>query len=299
MRHKITLVAILMMILLAPQFISARSQEDVAIWKEFVRLLKTDALPLDRVHPDDPRTPESRLARLKDFVKDTDWTEWETAPEVIRHGNLVSFITTLGKSRNTPWKYIFCFAVEDGRWLYRFTEGIFIRLDQIGDLPVDTAGFPDLSEERKQWMRQEIHWSKMVRLYNEMTRLKGTEYALGFIRDGAGYALAATTWIPFYPTPRAFILYLCWEQAKLHGNKVTLEKLDDNEAVVRFDDHQYFALYLQTSHLKEQIALGDYIGIFEAMWQDRARAAGWDLQIDGQGRQIFLRFNRVPASSGR
>ncbi|MCX6565475.1 MAG: hypothetical protein NTW38_03485 [Candidatus Aminicenantes bacterium] len=292
-------VAAFLVLIAAPRLAPAQPQPDLAIWKEFVQLLKSDTFPLDRIHPDDPRPPESRLARLKDFVKEADWSEWETAPEVVRHGNLVSFITTLGKSRNAPWKYVFCFIVENGRWFYRFTEGIFIRLDQIGDLPADAAGFPDLSEERKQWMRQEIYWSKMVWLYNEMTRLKGTEYALNFIRDGAGYALAATTWIPFYPTPRAFILYLCWEQAKLQGNKVTLEKLDENEAVVRFDDHQFFALYTQTSHLKEQIALGDYIGIFGAMWQDRAWAAGWDLQIDGQGRQIFLRFSRVPKTPGR
>ena len=292
MKHKTAVVAFLMMITIAPPFTSAQSREDLAIWKEFVRLLRSDTFPLDRIHPDDLRPPESRLARLKDFVKETDWAEWETAPEVVRRGGLVSFIATLGKSRNSPWKYVFCFVVQDGRWSFRFTEGIFIRLDQIGDLPADAAGFPDLPEERKQWMRQEIYWSKMVELYNEMTRLKGTEYALGLLRDGAGYALAATTWIPFFPTARAFILYLCWEQAKLQGNKVTLEKLDDNEAVVRFDDHQYFALYMQASHLKEQIVLGDYIGIFEAIWQDRARAAGWGLQIDGQGRRIYLRFSR-------
>jgi hypothetical protein len=285
-------IAVFLVLVITPEFVSAQPHPDLVIWKEFVLLLKADALPLDRIQSGDIRTPESRLAGLKDFVKGTDWTEWEAAPEVVRHGNLVSFITTLGKSRNSPWKYIFCFAVEEGRWSFRFMEGIFIRLDQIGDLPADAAGFPDLPEDRKHWMRQEYYWSKMVWLYNEMTRLKGTDYALSLFRDGAGYALAATVWIPFYPTHRAFILYLCWEQAKLQGNKVTLEKLDDNEAVVRFDDNQYFALYQQASHLKEQIALGDYIGIFEAIWQDRARAAGWDLQIDGQGRQIFLRFSR-------
>jgi len=283
----------ILILLASPSFAPADAPNDLGIWKEFVRLLKTDALTLDRIHPDDIRTPESRLSSLKEYVKGEDWTEWEATPKIVRYGNLVSFIIELGKSRNSPWTYIFCFNVENGRWTYRFVEGIFIRLDQIGALPAEAAGFPDLPEDRKHWMRQEIYWTKMVWLYNEMMRLKGTEYALGLFRDGAGYALAATTWVPFFPTPRAFILYLCWEQAKLQGNKVTLEKLDDNEAVVRFDDHQYFALYMQTSHLKEQIALGDYMGIFEAIWQDRARAAGWDLQIDGQGRQIFLRFIRA------
>jgi hypothetical protein len=73
---------------------------------------------------------------------------------------------------------------------------------------------------------------------------------------------------------------------------VTLEKLSETEAVVLFEDIQYFALYMQTSHLKNQISFEDYIKIFETIWQARARAAGWTLTIDGQGRKIFFRFSR-------
>jgi hypothetical protein len=291
MRRKIA-VAVFLALIVVPSFVSAAPQDDLTIWKEFVQLLKTDALTLDRIHPADPRTQESRLAGLRDFVKGTDWKEWEAAPEIVHHGNLVSFIITLGQKLNSPWTYTFNFVVEDGRWYCRFLEGIFIRLDKVGELPDDASGFPDLPEERKHWMRQETFWSKMIWLYNEMVGVKGKDYALNLFKDGDGYALAASTWVPFYPTPRAFILYLCWEQAKLQGNKVTLEKLGENEAVVRFDDIQYFALYMRTSHLKKQISLDDYIKIFETIWQDRARAAGWNLKIDGQGRQIYLRFSR-------
>ena len=104
--------------------------------------------------------------------------------------------------------------------------------------------------------------------------------------------MGATTWVSFFPPHRAFILYLCWEQAKLYGDKVTLEKLDEREAVVRFEDLTYFALYQRSTHLKQQISLEDYIMIFETIWQERAKAAGWNLVIDGQGRRIFLRFSR-------
>lgn len=291
MREKIITAAVFAA-LLGPCFAAGQSTPDPVIWKEFVRLLKTGTLTVDRIHPDDVRTRESRLENLRQWTKDADWTEWEAAPKIVRYGNLVSFIVRLGESRKSPWDYIFCFVVEDGRWSYRFLEGIFIRLDQSGPLPADAAEFPDLPEERKHWMRQEIYWSKMVWLYQEMKKMKGKEYALSLFKDGAGYALSATVWVPFFPSHRAFILYLCWEQAKLQGNTTVLEKLDDREAVVRFEDHQYFALYQQASHLKDQIGLDEYIGIFETLWQDRAKAAGWTLQIDGQGRKIFLRFSR-------
>jgi len=289
-------IAALLITLTAAGAVPLAVQDDLAIWKEFVQLLKTNALTADRVRPASPLTPESQLALLRDFAKNATWEEWEAAPEVVRYGNLVSFIITLGQKLNSPWSYTFNFVVEDGRWYYRFLEGIFIRLDKVGKLPADASGFPDLPEERKDWMRQEIYWSEQVRLFNFLAQEKGKDIAFRWVAEGigngVGYLLGAATWVPFYPPSRAFILYLCWEQAKLQGNKVTLEKLDEHEAVVRFDDIQYFALYVRASHLKKQISLEDYIKIFETIWQERARAAGWNLKIDGQGRQIYLRFSR-------
>jgi len=289
-------IAALLIMLTAAGAVPLAVQDDLAIWKEFVQLLKTNALTADRVRPASPLTPESQLALLRDFAKNATWEEWEAAPEVVRYGNLVSFIITLGQKLNSPWSYTFNFVVEDGRWYYRFLEGIFIRLDKVGKLPADASGFPDLPEERKDWMRQEIYWSEQVRLFNFLAQEKGKDIAFRWVAEGigngVGYLLGAATWVPFYPPSRSFILYLCWEQAKLYGDKVTLEKLDEHESVVRFDDLTYFALYMRASHLKEQISLEDYIKIFETIWQERARAAGWNLNIDGQGRQIYLRFSR-------
>jgi hypothetical protein len=109
--------------------------------------------------------------------------------------------------------------------------------------------------------------------------LKGKEYAFSFFKDGAGYFLAAKTWVPFVEPRKALVLYACWEQAHLRGNQVTLEKLDDREAVVRLSTY-YFGLYHVTAHLRRQIPFEDYTRIFETVWQDRARAAGWTLEIE-------------------
>ena len=181
-------------------------------------------------------------------------------------------------------------------YVNRLLEAEPFTFDRIGALPADGAGFPDLPEDRKHWMRQEIYWSEQVRLFNVLTREKGKDFAYRWVGDGigngVGYQLGAAAWIPFVPPHRAFILYLCWEYAKLLGDKVTLEKLDDKEAVVRLEDLTYFALYMRATHLKQQISLEDYIKIFETIWQERARAAGWTLVIDGRGRQIYLRFSR-------
>ncbi len=265
-------------------------QDSLKIWREFVGALKNNQLTLDEILPPSHLSRESQLQILSSFRENAVWEEWEVEPEIVKYGDLISFIIHLKQKSNSPATYTFNFIVENGKWYFRFLEGIVIRLDKVTSLPA--SDFPDLPEERKAWIRQESYWSQMIGIYSRLVEAKGKEYALSIFLDGAGYALAATVWIPFFPPSRSFILYLCWEQAKLHGNKVTLEKLEDNEATVRFDDLQYFALYVRTTHLKQQISLEDYIGIFEAIWQDRAKNAGWNLEIEGKGRQIFLHFNR-------
>lgn len=274
----------------------ATSPDDLAIWKEFVAALKTNSLTAERIHPPKPLTPESQLALLQGFSRSADWEEWDAAPEIVRYGNLISFFIILGRTKNSPWTYTFNFEVENGRWYYRFLEGIFLRLDKVTSLPAAGAVFPDRPEDGKNWMRQEIYWSEQVRLFNFLSREIGREGAWRWVKtgpaNGVGYVLGAITWVPYFPPHRAFIFYLCWEQAKLQGENITLEKVDDHEAVVRLDDSIYFALYQRTSHLKIQISFEDYSKIFETIWQDRAAAAGWKLTIDGRGRRIYLRFSR-------
>jgi hypothetical protein len=293
---KTRVIVLLLVLVLSISFASVPGQDDVKIWKEFVALLKEDALPQDRIRPVDPLTPESQLTLLKNFAKGANWAEWEVIPEIVHYENLVSFIVTLGKHRNSPWAYTFNFVIEDGQWYYRFMEGISIPLYKVTSFPAEATSFPDLSEEKKNWIRQESYWSEQVRLFNFLAHEKGKDFAFrwvsGGLANGEGYSLAATVWLPFYPTHRAFILYLCWEQAKLLGEKVTLEKLDDKEAVIRFEGPAYFALYTQSSHLREQISQEDYIKIFESIWQERSIAAGWTLKIEGQGRRVFFRFSR-------
>lgn len=128
-------------------------------------------------------------------------------------------------------------------------------------------------------------------------RPQGRDYAFDFFKDGAGYFLAAKTWVPFVEPRRAFILYACWEQANLRGNPVTLEKLGDAEAVVRVSTY-YFGLYKASAHLRQQIPFEDYRRIFETIWRDRARAAGWAFEIEYKDEgypasSCVLRFKRA------
>jgi hypothetical protein len=83
----------------------------------------------------------------------------------------------------------------------------------------------------------------------------------------------------------------------LIGNQVTLEKLTDNEALVRLKSI-YFLLYKQISHLRDQISPDDYRRLFETIWQDRAEQADWHLTITYSGEECIFHFSRKKYTLG-
>lgn len=54
----------------------------------------------------------------------------------------------------------------------------------------------------------------------------------------------------------------------------------------------YARLYKQTAHLRQMIPEPAFRDVFETIWQDRARAAGWTLNIDQDGDGSVFRFKR-------
>jgi hypothetical protein len=251
-------------------------QSDLILWKEFVAALKKGEIGPDRLRPYYENLRAPLLGYLEGIREKVDWTEMESEPEAHRVGNQVHFLIPLSYE-GARVTYVFSFVSEPETWYFQHLEAITIRMDKVGTLPTST--FPDVPERTKAHIREEARWSREVRVFNTLAQAKGRESALDYFKDGNGYFLSARTWVPFVEPSRAFILYLCWEQANLTGNDVTLEKLEDGEARVRMRTH-FFHLYKVTSHLKQQIPFDDYRRIFETVWQDRARAAGWELCIE-------------------
>ena len=251
-------------------------QEGSKIWNEFVAALKKGEMTSDRIKPYYKELRSPILGYLKEMEEKASWEEWRAPEEVHRVGNRTHFLIplTFDDDRAT---YCFTFISEGGRWYFQHLEAITIRLDKVGALPTST--FPDVDEGTKAHIREEIRWSREIRLFNLLAQDKGKDFAFDFFKDGNGFFLAARTWVPFVEPQNAFILYLCWEQANLRGNDVVLERIDDREAVVRMRTH-YFHLYEVAAHLKRQVSFEDYRKIFETIWLDRARAAGWKLRID-------------------
>jgi hypothetical protein len=221
------------------------SRDDLAIWKEFVSAMKRGGLAPERIRPYYDNFREPILGFLKEMRDKANWAEWDKAPKIFHVKEHVHFLIPLTFDGRTG-EFCFTFLDEGGTWFFRHLEAINIRLDITGPLPA--SAFPDVDEKTKAHIREETHWSREIRLFNLLSELKGKGFAFDFFKDGNGYFLAAKTWVPFVEPPKAFILYACWEQANLRGNTVTLEKLDDKEAVVRISTY-YFGLYKASAHL--------------------------------------------------
>ncbi len=258
------------------------------VWTSFTRMLQEGNVASIRIRPYYPALRESLQRFLQNLRIKVDWNEWMAQPETHIDENQVHFLLSLTLNGDYD-TYCFSFLLEDRDWYFQHVESITIRLDSLEPLP--TSHFPDLPEAKKAWMREEIRISEMVHLFQWLVNEKGRSFALNWFLDGEGYALAAKTWVPFVPAYRAFILYLCWEQANLRGSSVTLFELSDTTARVLIEP-LYFKLYQAAGHLKLQISFDDYSHLFEILWKDRARKAGWQVEFTYQNEKVEMLFRR-------
>jgi len=273
----------------------AQDQGDLAQWKAFVAAVRGGTLSPADIRPLYGVPKETLIEHLRGLATASDamssWADWD-APEIFHVGELVHALVRIRIGPNQTTDRCFSFTRDAGRWYYGHMEGIFIRLDKTP--PPPTSDFPDLDAATKAWQREEIYWSQLVQNYLAVAGKNGKPFALGLLKTGAGYFVAAKSWVPFLPPAKAFILYLCWDESRLRENLVVLEKLADSEAVVRMQTH-YFRLYQVATHLRQWISFAGYKEIFETIWQDRAAAAGWALEItysDPNGLECVFRFTK-------
>lgn len=248
---------------------------DIKPWRDFVLLLKENKFQEEMIRPHLEELRKPNMDFINKIIELDKWAELDVEPEIIRLKNRINYLIFL-TINNTKAEYCFTFIEDNSKWYLEHIETIFIRLDKIPALPV--SEFPDIPDFQKAWAREEIYWSEQVRIYSFLKAEKGKEFAINWFKDGMGYNIAAKTWVPFVESKKAFILYMCWEQRNLRGGEVVLEKLGDDEALVKIRP-LLINIYLQSSHFKQQISWDDFIEIYFAIWKDRAEQAGWKLDF--------------------
>ncbi len=210
------------------------------------------------------------------------------ADKVIHTGNVAHFLFTLQGDDDQ-----FCASVisEGDRHYFQQLESITIDFSNPPPTPCAGAELPSLSEQQLAWMRAEVNMTDQVRLFNHLACTQSRQFALDWFKDGDGFFLAARAWIPYYEPRIAFLWYAAWSEHYLHGNPVLVQNISHNSGSICFTDPLHWRLYRQTGHLKTQISEADYEAMFDAIWQDRARAAGWHLETVRNVQSIELHFS--------
>jgi hypothetical protein len=142
-------------------------------------------------------------------------------------------------------------------------------------------------------IRREKEISKTVYYYNKFKELLDAEAAVGIFLDGYGESVGARSWVPFYNDSMAFIVYSAWIENRINGERVVLEAFHETRSVIRFKDHIWLSMYRMTGHLRTQISYDEYIGLYEAIWRDRAEKSGWTVSFAYEGEDTVLTFEKL------
>ena len=252
-------------------------QNDTLVWKEFVISLKQGQITGEKIKPYHESLTDPLLQFLITFREEAVWEEWENPSEIHRVNEKVHFLIPLCWGSENCSNFCFSFVTENNDWYFHHVENVNIRLDTISSFP--TSDFTKLPESTLHWIRAEYNWTLMVEFYNFLKEEKGMDFALDWLNDGVGYYLAAKVWVPFIEPENAFILYTCFDLSVVRGNEVSVQKLDNHEAIIVWTSN-YLKLYRVSGHMRTKISLEEYMQIFEKIWHERSKAAGWQLEID-------------------
>lgn len=189
-------------------------------------------------------------------------------------------------------EYRFDFIVTGDCWQLSFIECITLPVAGIGISPY--SNFSPLPE-KEAWIRAERTVSQMVHFYCRLKKFFGTDEALSWFIDGAGEFLCAKSWVPFYTASKAFIAFCAWIESRVHGENVSIVNFTDSKCVMRFHQHLWFRVYHAASHIKTQITLTEYTGLFEYIWKDRALHAGWNITFTYSNDDTVLTFTKPMA----
>lgn len=188
--------------------------------------------------------------------------------------------------------YRFDFKEQNGAWQLCFIEGITLPVDKV--FPIPYENFIPLPEQES-WIRAEREISKTVHFYCRLKELYGIVEALSWFNDGAGEFLCAKSWVPFYNGSKAFVIFSAWIEARIHGEDISVDVFTDTECRLRFKGHLWFKVYHGAGHIKTQLTLNEYTGLFKHIWMDRAYNAGWKIDFKYLNEDTILIFSKEGA----
>ena len=132
----------------------------------------------------------------------------------------------------------------------------------------------------------------LITLLLRFKSLLGKEEAVRQFLDGDGELLAARSWVPFYSDGLALVAYLAWMENRLNGERTAITLFTETRGELWFYGQLQRRIYALSGHLKQQIDADEYRELIEAVWRDRARAGGWQLECRYEEEDTALVFTQ-------
>ena len=143
--------------------------------------------------------------------------------------------------------------------------------------------FPSLGGRDEIWGLSEEYINFKLKVYLRVAEEKGKEEALSWLKDGFARRVNASAWMPYFSSPKAFVVLIAWIESRHHGENVSIEEFSDARCVIRFRDHIWFKMYDTATQFRSRISRDAYREIFKYIWQDRAKESGWDVAFSYEG----------------
>lgn len=246
-----------------------KTYKSLDIWSEFQEKLKNDALTVSDFTTEMCQNlapllcGEQSAARRQKFLD---------SPFDIYEG--VGKISVV--SHCTDDDYRFDFLISGLAWKLAFIECITLPVFGIDVFPY--SEFMPLNEKELH-IRREKEISQLVYFYLKFKELVGKTKALEMFYDGKGEYLCARSWVPFYSDSLSFIAYSAWYECRINGENVVIQEFQESKCKVTIYNHMWRDIYFTVGHLNAVIQYSEYMELFESIWEERARSAGWEVRF--------------------
>ncbi len=183
-------------------------------------------------------------------------------------------VTYITEGRN---RFVFTFVQENGNWRISQIENILLPLYSIPETPCEEI--LRIDDDQRAWISSEMEVVQISRIYDELKKGMGKEYAQHFFRDCPGYKVAVDAWLPFIEGAAQFILYTAVLETNLRGSRCIVTEADEKKATLVMRPMAHLEVLRRASFIPK-IPEDEYRELFISIMEDRAKHCNLSLEID-------------------
>ncbi len=185
--------------------------------------------------------------------------------------------------------FVFTLTKEDGSWKFYHLEGIRFPVYEIPALPYDRIY--QIPESQRGFMMAEQDLSFSHRVYEQLKKDHGEEFAVQFLSNGPGFKVAMDAWLPFLEDAAQFAFFLAILESNYYGSQAVVTKATEDEAEVRFTPLRDLEVF-KIAVFSPKLSWDEYQKLYTRIVKDRAASCGMEIDVVIDGTNCFLKIRK-------